>query len=235
MNKAVLVLFVLAAVSFAYSEGREFKCGRVKFSCKEADAQEKWDHDKKSYETFMEHLERYTTLKVDKAWNVVSLDKLDDLIKYPILFMTASGTPDLSDLEIKNLKEYLDRGGFLFIDDYNWPARGGNIFAEGMRHILEKAYPKNRVVPMELDHELLRSHFDIPLGYFSKLWFGKRGTPSEEKSVSGIWILSDDKGRAMVFFTILLQGTWGGVYWRPEKQEDAIKMGINIVMYSLTH
>ena len=151
------------------------------------------------------------------------------MIKYPLLFMTASGTPDLSDNEINNLKEYLNRGGFLLCDDSHWPEKGGNLFVSGMKRIFGKAFPKNNIVPLPLDHELFRAQFDIPLGYYEKLYF------EDKKSPSGVWAMSDDRGRAMVFFTLLLQNTWGGIYYKPEKQEDAIKMGINLVMYSLTH
>ena len=228
MKKIILLLLVLGFVNFSYAEGQEFKWVRVQFKCKEADAQEKWDIDKEADQTFLNSLTTYTTLKVDKTWNVVTLDKLEDLIKYPLLFMTASGTPDLSDAEIKNLKEYLNRGGFLLCDDSNWPARGGNIFCDGMRKIFDKVYPKNKVTPLELNHELFKIHFDMPLGYYQKLSFGK------EMSPSGVWAMSDEKGRAMVFFTILLQNTWSG-FFRADKQEDSVKMGINLVMYALTH
>ena len=228
MRKMFLLLLVICFASVLLAEGQEFKWVRIKFKCKEADAQEEWDTDKKADETFLNTLERYSTLKVDKTWNVVTLDKLDEMIKYPLLFMTASGTPNLSELEIKNLKEYLDRGGFLLCDDSNWPARGGNIFAEGMKKIFEKAYPKSKIMPLEMDHELFTAHFDMPLGYYQKLWFGT------EKSPFGVWTLADDKGRSMVFFTLLLQNTWSG-FFRPEKQEDSIKFGVNLVMYALTH
>jgi len=229
MRKIVLLLLVVCLGTLVYAEGQEFRWARVKFNCKESDAQERWDIDKKGDETFLENVQKYTTLKVDKTWNNVTLTKLDSMIKFPLLFMTASGTPDLSPKEISNLKEYLNRGGFLLCDDSNWPERGGNIFVDGMRKILDQMYPGRKVVPLELGHDLLRAPFDIPLGYYVKLSF------EGEKSPSGVWAISDDKGRPMVFFTLLLQNTWGGVYYHPEKQEDAIKMGINIVMYSLTH
>jgi len=229
MKIIVLLLAMFCMVSFSYAEGQEFKWARVQFKCKEPDAQEKWDIDMKGDVTFLEHLEKYTTLKVDKTVNVVTLQTLNEIIKYPLLFMTASGTPDLSETEINNLKEYLNRGGFLLCDDSNWPARGGNIFVDGMRKIFDRIYPKNKVVPLELDHELFRIHFDLPLGFNQKLAFEK------VKSISGIWAMSDEKNRAMVVFTILLQNTWGGKYFHPEKQEEAVKTGINIVMYSLTH
>jgi len=230
MKKIVLLVLLLCFGFADFAVSEDFKWVRVQFKCKEPDAQEKWDIDLKGDETFLEHLERYSTLKVDKKVYSITLEKLDEMIKYPILFMTASGTPDLSETEIKNLKEYLNRGGFLLCDESNWPARGGILFADGMRKIFNSMYPKSKVVPLELEHELFTAHFDMPLGYFQKLSF-----TGEEKSVSGIWAMSDDKGRAMVFFTMLLQNTWGGKYWRPEKQGDAVKMATNVIMYSLTH
>ena len=229
MKKIILLLTAVCLAGGLFAQGQEFKWARVKFKCKEKDAQEKWDIDKKADITFLDNLEKYTTLKVSKEWNIVTLDNLEEMSKYPLLFMTASGTADLDATEIKNLGEYLKRGGFLLCDDSNWGEKGGNVFVASMKKYFEQLFPKNKITPMGLDHDLLRAQFDMPLGYWSKLYFDGEITPS------GVWTLSDDKGRVMVFFTLLLQNCWGGIYFRPEKQEESIKMGINMVMYSLTH
>ncbi|MFH1074451.1 MAG: hypothetical protein V1752_05105 [Candidatus Firestonebacteria bacterium] len=76
MKKIVLLLWVLCTVFLASGEGQEFKWVRVQFKCKEADAQEKWDHDKKSHGTFLKYPERYSILKVNKTWNVITLEKI---------------------------------------------------------------------------------------------------------------------------------------------------------------
>jgi hypothetical protein len=200
MKKIVLLLPVLFLLFNTYAESQEFKWVRVEFKCKESDAQERWDIDKKADGTFLKHLARYSTLKVDQTWNTLTLANFDEMIKYPLLFMTASGTPDLNPTELKNLKEYLNRGGFLLCDDSHWPEKGGNLFVDGMRVYFDKMYPKSKVVPLGLDHEVLRAQFDMPLGYYMKLNFGS------VKSPSGIWAMSREKF-AMVFFTQLLQNT----------------------------
>ncbi|MFH1823824.1 MAG: DUF4159 domain-containing protein [Candidatus Firestonebacteria bacterium] len=114
MVKIVLLNICIFLSFVTLANSQEFKWARVKFDCVEPDAQEKWNIDPKADVTFLEHLEKYTTLKVDKKWNNVTLEKLEDLVKYPVLFMTASGTPKLDKTELKNLKEYLLRGGILF-------------------------------------------------------------------------------------------------------------------------
>jgi hypothetical protein len=226
---SIVCFFLVFTIS---GNSQEFKWVRVKFECVEPDAQEKWNIDPKADVTFLEHLEKYTTLKVDKTWNNVTLEKLEDIIKYPILFMTASGTPKLNEVELKNLKEYLLRGGILLADDSNWPAKGGNIFFVGMKKYLEEMFPKLKVEPLDLSHPLFHCHFDLPFGYYCKLWVKP---DRSDKSPSGVFALLDEKGRIMVLFTLLLQNTWGGIYFNPSKQEEAIKMGINLVVYALTH
>ena len=101
-----------------------------------------------------------------------------------------------------------------------------------MKKYFEEMFPQLKIQPLELSHEVFHCYFDIPLGYYAKLWCNP---DKSDKSASGVYALLDEKGRILVLFTLLLQNSWGGIYYNPAKQEEGIKMGINLVMYTMTH
>ena len=232
--RLIKIALITALILFnvcLYVQAEEFRWARVKFKCVEPDPQEPWNIEPKIDERFLTHLERFSSLKVDKTWNVVPLDNLEKMSKFPLLFMTASGTPDLSDTELKNLKEYLDRGGTLLADDSHWPEKGGNIFFRGMKKYFDRMYPKLTVKPLPLSHPVLHCFFEIPYGYYFKLYYKE---DKSDMSSSGLWALLDEKGRCMVLFSLLVQNTWGGDF-SPAHLEESVKIGVNLVIYSMTN
>jgi len=83
--------------------------------------------------------------KMDLTWQVVGLkaSTVEDLLQSPVLYLCGSQSPLPSgDQEQQSLaqkiRDYLDRGGFLFAEGYC----GGTGFDQGFRRLIELAFPE---------------------------------------------------------------------------------------------
>ncbi len=146
-----------------------------------------------------------------------------DLFNYPFVHMTGHGRWAVSDAEAKNLRKYLESGGFLHIDD-NY---GMDPY---VRPALKKVFP-------ELD--LVELPFSYPI-YHQKFNFNN-GLPKihehDEKPPKGYGLIY--KGRLVCFYSY---DTDLGDGWEdqdvhhdaPEKRLAALQMGANLIQYVFT-
>jgi hypothetical protein len=220
-----LILFFTQSIFAA----QEFQWARVKFDTKR-DIIDKWDIDLQFDLDFLRAVQEMTTLKVDIKVNTVSFENLDEVTKYPLVFIHGEGEPNFSEKEVKNMREYMLRGGFIFADDCVYQKKG-DYFFKGMREVLEtRVFPEKKLELLPITHEIYHCHFEFP-----------EGLPYIQGVNHGGWGLSDEKGRLMVFLCSTdLHCGWGkdkeGKKWFGEKKFiEACKMGINIIIYALTH
>jgi len=188
---------------------------------------------------FMWGVERLTGVRVfDKSPHLVSaMDP--NLFKYPYLYIVEPSGMNLAPQEAKNIREYLDRGGFLHVDDF-WGLRQRAVLEEEM----EKIFPDKKMVRLDLKHEVFHTFFDVDqVMQIPNVRNGCNGGPTWEQrddTEPGIFGISDDRGRLMVMITYNsdLGDAWE---WMdnpcyPEMYSgQAYRMGINFIVYSMTH
>jgi hypothetical protein len=167
----------------------------------------------------------------------------DELMQCPFVMMTEPGGADFDDAEVARLREYLQKGGFLWADDF-WGSAAWTWFATQLARVLPPdQYP---IVDLPADHPLFHTMFDIagvPQIPNVGLWVtshltSERGADSAE--AHGRAIL-DEKGRVMVFMTF--NTDFGDAYERESESADyfarfsvnAYAIGVNIVLYAMTH
>ena len=63
---------------------------------------------------------------------------VDDLLQSPVLYLNGSEAPQFGDAEVKNLRAYIDQGGFLFAV----ASCGGQDFDSGFRQLMKRAFPE---------------------------------------------------------------------------------------------
>jgi hypothetical protein len=63
----------------------------------------------------------------------------DDLIQAPVLYISGSKSPEISDAEVKVLRQYLDLGGFIFAEGGECH---GTAFDVGFRELMERIFPE---------------------------------------------------------------------------------------------
>jgi hypothetical protein len=164
------------------------------------------------------------------------------LFKCPYILMEDAGTADFSGEEARHLGEYLRKGGFLFVSDY-WGEWAREQFDEQIRLALPAHdYP---MVDLPLTHPLWHTWFDlkkVPQMPSIQSWRRTGGNTDrgvdDPPSARGI---TDDKGRLLV---VMLHNTDIPDGWEREGEDpqyfysfspDAYAVGIDIVLYAMTH
>ncbi len=212
---------------------------------------QRWQTDyPEAEENFLLRLTELTTLKVNpKPISLKLTDKA--LFDYPFLYMCDVGWQLLRDDDIKALRAYLQRGGFLWVDDF-WGYAEWNSFEMNMREVfpdlewrtIPKTHPiLNIVFPLEACPQ-------VPAKIFWMQWGRSYDFPGAHRMPSGdiegvnqvnFRGLFDEKGRLMVVAT---HNSDIGDGWEREAedeqffQEFSVKsyaIGINIIVYALTH
>ena len=169
----------------------------------------------------------------------------DALFDCPFVFMSDVGTVGFNDLEVEQMRRYLLGGGFLYVDDF-WGDEAWHHWSSQIGRILPPSdYP---IVDIPTSHPLLHLFFEldeVPQVPSIQHWYrsgggtSERGHESAEPHLRGIF---DDQGRIIVLMTHNTDIADG---WEREGESDefferfsltkSYPLGINIVLYSLTH
>ncbi len=113
-----------------YSENPEFSRSWRGFGAA------RWTTDSPSAEIhLMQGLRRLTRVYAAPEGTAIALDD-DDLFDHPFLYAVEVGGWDLSPAEAARLREYLDRGGTLVVDDFH-----GSREWEGFMESMRRVYP----------------------------------------------------------------------------------------------
>jgi hypothetical protein len=168
----------------------------------------------------------------------------DALFSCPWIEMEDVGVMRLSDDEVKRLREYLLKGGFLYVDDF-WGEWAWEQWVEEISRVLDpKKYP---IFDIPMSHPLFRTMFvvqKLPQIPSINHWMRSGGGTSErgeESAIPDIRGIADEHGRLMVVMT---HDTDISDAWEREGEDpryfyqfspDGYAVGINVVIYALTH
>ncbi|MCI5108104.1 MAG: DUF4159 domain-containing protein [Pseudomonadales bacterium] len=186
---------------------------------------------------FLRGVSRLTNIRVMSDPIVLRLDD-EEIFDYPFLYMLEVGQGGgiaMNPGETRNLREYLLRGGFLLIDDF-WGQREWDNFYAAFTQV----FPDREIVELQPDHEIFHVYYDID---------GPQMIPalyrSDEYGEQGIDYASnhailDDDGRVMVLvnWNSDMGDGWEHTYhpaYPTRYANAAYQLGINYLMYSLTH
>lgn len=188
-----------------------------------------WDGGPSGDVILRQKLKEMTNVDVSLAPKVVRLADFDDMCRNPFVFMTAGGSFTLPANEEKNLREFLKRGGFILADDC-MGVGGGNdtdAFFRCYSKMLNRLHPENQLRLIPLDHEIYRIFFKFADGcpHMQGVKHGAHG------------LFEPGTGRLMSIVTPgdLHCGWMCRSWFGPTKDLEAIKMGLNIIIYYLTH
>lgn len=172
-------------------------------------------------------LRQLTNVNASEDPIVVRLADLANTCRYPFVFATSEGYFDLPDNEAANLKEFLLRGGFVYADDCVLGKTGDRFFKDYVR-IINRLFEKEGMAMQKVpnDHEINHCYFDFP-----------NGAPFIQGVNHGAYALFEKgTGRIMTYLTPGdLHCGWTCQWNTPEQNEAALRMGINIIIYYLTH
>jgi len=169
--------------------------------------------------------------------------KLDDpqLFDLPFIYVLEVGEMRLDAAEVVALREYLLAGGFLFIDDF-WGSWAWKNLAEQMHQV----FPDREIVEIPVTHQIFNLVYEIDEikqvpNLHNGIAYHRQGiTHENDGKVPHVRGIFDDEDRLIVLIN------WNsdlGDAWEwadhpeyPSHFSDyAIKLGINTVVYALTH
>ena len=211
----LLIMCVLAGPAMA--QDHAVTIARVKY-----DGGGDWYSDEQSLPELLTYVRSNTRLDVAPRPAVVELSS-DKLFTYPYLYLTGHGNVVFSDEEVQRLRQYLEHGGFLHIDD-NYG------IDDAIRRELSRVFPDQSLVELPFSHEIFHTHFSFPNG-LPKI-HEHDGQPSQGFG------LFDEHGRLCVFYSYEsdLGDGWEPATVHensPEVREKALQMGTNILIYAM--
>ena len=167
-----------------------------------------------------------------------ALEIMDDRIyDYPLLYVVEPGFMELSNEQAAKLREYINRGGFIFLDDF-W----GEYEWENVQEQLKKVLPDSEMKELSLTHPIFHSYLDIEeIVQVPNVYNAMRGVTSEKGGVTPYYMgIENKQGRLVVFIS---RNSDLGDAWEwindsryPVKYGlPAYKVGINVVIYAMSH
>lgn len=196
-----------------------------------------WSHDYPRAEShFMRIMSEITTMRpfiessLAIGGNILALDD-PELFKYPVAYLSEPGGWYPTESEVVGLRNYLLKGGFIIVDDFD----GGSMANDWMNFTqqMQRVLPKGRIVKLEETHPIFDSFFKIDLRLLER--GGYRGVPE----YFAVFQDNDPKKRIMAIINF---NNDIGEYWQwsdqgfsPVPSNEAYKLGVNYLIYALTH
>jgi hypothetical protein len=182
-------------------------------------------------------LRRLTRINARSVEQPVNLDDGDDVYDWPWLCAGEMGDWKLTYSQAKKLREYLLRGGFLMLDDFWGPEEYGR-FLESMRLV----FPDRPIVEIEDKDSIFHTVYDLDDRYqiLGQWALHGRMTYRSDGTVAHWQGIYDDRGHIMVAMSfnsdIGDSWEWADDPRYPEKFSAlGIRIGVNYVVYSMTH
>lgn len=182
-----------------------------------------WYLGNSSIPNLLEFIRSETGWPVDAEEKQVKIED-QSLFSYPFLFATGHGHIRFTGDEAERLRQYLLSGGFLFIND-------SYGMDKSVRSAIKGLFPERPLEEIPYDHPIYHSFYDFPNG-------PPKIHEHDNQPATG-WGINID-GRLVLFY---LHESDIGDGWEdshihndpPDKRLEALKMGLNIVTYSMAY
>ena len=187
-----------------------------------------WDSAPLVPPNIIDTIARYTDLPVAPTGVIVSLSS-DDLLRYPFVFLTGHLPVRFTDGERRTVQRFLDRGGFLFVDDHNHDIDGA--FHKTATEELERT--AGSLVRLPNDHRLYRAFFQFD-----------EGPPTTSHELNGwgdnlihehLFAVMRGERIAVLYSNKDYSSEWG---YHPRNKRflsvDNTRFAVNVVVYALT-
>lgn len=161
--------------------------------------------------------------KIPVNYKTVEVGSIE-LFQYPFIHMTGHGNVDFTSEEAENLRNYLNSGGFLHIDD-NY---GMDTY---IRNELKKVFPNQELTELSAVHEIFNIAYAFPKG-LPKIHEHDNKRPQ----AFGYF----HNGRLLCLYTTEtdLGDGWENQDIHNDSEEirlKALQMGANIIKYAFSH
>ena len=180
-----------------------------------------WYADPSSIPNLLEFISKNTSIEIEKNENRAKIGS-DEFYSSYFLYLTGHGNIKFSDKEAQELRNFLLDGGFLHADD-NYG------MDKAFKREMEKVFPDKEWVELPNSHSIFNVYYAF-----------ENGLPKihehDNKRPQAFALFNEEKMIAIYTYESDLGDGWedSSVHNNPqEKRLEALKMGTNIVFYSL--
>lgn len=215
LNYIFLLVFLLSTLAHSQSNSG-FQIARLKYN-----GGGDWYNDPSAEVNLLKFISLNTNIKTNPKYEFVDITD-GNIFAYPFLFMTGHGNIVFSDSEADKLRNYLEGGGFLYVDDdYG--------LDKAFRREIKKIFPNKELQEIPFNYGIYNCMFD-----FRK---GPPKTHEHDNNIPRGYGIFIDR-RLCVYYTFESNPSDG---WAdpdvhkdpPEKREEALKFGTNIIVWAL--
>jgi hypothetical protein len=160
------------------------------------------------------------------SYRIVELGS-NEVFSYPFAMISEPGSMELTPREIENFREYIKRGGFIVVDDFD-----GEWQLENFRHQLAAVFPDKTIERLYISNPIFNTYYQIKdLAVFAPY------VPGDEPIFYGV---TNDQGKLAIVMChnndLMNFWDWIGEARYPlEPASEAFRMGTNFLVYSMTH
>jgi len=222
MNKdtfKILLLITLLVFVDSFSQAKpEFQIARLKYS-----GGGDWYNDPSAEINLLKFVNQETTIKVKPEYVFVEISS-DDVFNYPLLFITGHGNIGFSESEVSRIRKYLERGGFIYIDD----DYGMN---KAIRREFKKVFLNQEFVELPFNHNIYHTLYEFNYG-------PPKTHEHDNKPPQGFGLFVGKRLAVYYTFESNPSDGWADkrVHNNPDnKRLEALQFGANIIIYALTN
>ncbi|MCK5906647.1 MAG: DUF4159 domain-containing protein [Flavobacteriales bacterium] len=213
MNKLVFILILFSTSLFS-----QVKIAQLKY-----DGGGDWYANPSALKNLIKFANDNISTRIISPYDIVDINS-DAIYSYPFVHMTGHGNVIFTDIQIKRLRNYLDNGGFLHIDD-NY---GMHNF---ITREITRIYPERELKVLPYSHPIFHQTFSFENG-LPKIHEHDNKTPQA--------FAITHNNRVVLLYTHESDISDG---WEDAKVHNdpenlrllALKMGCNIIEYSFTN
>ena len=189
-----------------------------------------WNVHPNAASTLLNRLRSHSSIRVNLKRVVVDPD-VDNLRRYPCLYLTGMDTFKFTPKAISALRRYVEGGGRIVVNN----GLGMATFHQAVLAELQKIVPDSPLAQLPADHEIFRSLFTIEqVAYTPTL-------QKNEPELNGRPVLFgakvDDDYR-IIYSPYDMEAGWLNSFYPMMKgyqNESALQMGMNLITYVMTH
>jgi len=213
---SILLIFFNLSISEIEKDPDAFTIARLKYA-----GGGDWYWGSSAIPNMLKFLKENTNIPVDE--NEIRVSIMDkELFNYPFLFLTGHGNIKFSDEEIERLRNYLIHGGFLFAND-------SYGLDKAFRREIKKVFPDKELIELPFSHGIYHRYYDFPNGL-------PKIHKHDNKPPQGFGIIYENRLVVFYVYESDISDGWEDPQVHndpPEKREQALKMGVNIITWVL--
>ncbi len=187
-----------------------------------------WSHNYPQSDLHLnDFLERTTRINLeDSSFKIVELGS-DEVFDYPFAYVSEPGEMELTDQEVINLREFILKGGFILMDDFDGPWQWAQMASQ-----VQRAIPESGFIALSIEEPVFQilnpmDDFQDMANYVPGGAITYYGLFRPDGSIA---ILAGHNNDLANFWDWYADGSMPLL-----PSTDAFRLGANAVIYAMTH